>query len=194
RGLSAFNFGTRWTTSFLYELPVGKGKALLGSANHLVDGLLGGWQVGGIYTLQGGNPFSISCSSNATYQNNDTVCRADATGISPVLDNPGPSLWINKDAFTNRIGFVPNVGPYRVGNSGRDNVIGPGISELDATLSKNFRVTERSKLEFRSEYFNLPNHPIFSNPGATVASPSFGVISSTRLPSRQIQFALKLSF
>jgi hypothetical protein len=194
RGLSAFNFGTRWTTSFLYELPLGKGKALLGNADRLVDAILGGWQAGGIYTLQGGNPFSVSCSSNATYQNNDTVCRADATGISPVLDNPGPSLWFNKDAFANRIGFVANVGPYRVGNSGRDNVIGPGISEFDATLSKNFRLTERAKMEFRSEYFNLPNHPIFNNPGATVGSPSMGVISSTRLPSRQIQFALKLSF
>lgn len=194
RGLSAFNFGTRWTTSFLYELPIGKGKALLGSANRFVDAILGGWQAGGIYTLQGGNPFSVSCSSNPTYQNNDTTCRADATGISPVLDAPGPSLWFNKDAFANRIGFVANVGPYRVGNSGRNNVVGPGISELDATLSKNFRITERSKLEFRSEYFNLPNHPVFSNPGATVGSPTFSVISSTRLPSRQIQFALKLSF
>jgi hypothetical protein len=194
RGLSAFNFGHRWTTSFLYELPIGKGRALLGNANRFVDAVLGGWQAGGIYTLQGGIPFSVACSSNPTYQNNDTTCRADATGISPYLSNPGPSDWFNLAAFTNRIGFVPGVGPYRVGNSGRDNVIGPGISEFDATLTKFFTLTEKSRLEFRSEYFNLPNHPVFSNPGATVGSPSEGVISATNLPSRQIQFALKLSF
>jgi hypothetical protein len=86
------------------------------------------------------------------------------------------------------------VGPYRVGNSGRDNIVGPGITELDFSLAKSFAITERTNLQFRSEFFNLPNHPIFANPGATVGSPTFGVISATNLPSRQIQFGLRLSF
>ena len=183
RGLSAFDYRTRWTTSFLYELPIGKGRALLG-----------GWQIGGIFTLQDGFPFSVSCSSNPTYQNNDATCRADATGLSPNLSNPTPNLWFNPAGFANRIGFVPGVGPYRVGNSGRNNVIGPGIVELDATLAKSLRITERASLEFRSEFFNLANHPIFGQPGATVASPTIGVISGTRLDPRQIQFGLKLAF
>jgi hypothetical protein len=194
RGLSAFNFGTRWTTSFLYEIPVGKGKQVLANANRLVDALLGGWQLGGIYTLQGGFPFSVFCASNATYQNTDSTCRADATGASPYLSSPAPSHWYNTTAFVNRLNFTPGVGPYTFGNSGRDNVVGPGISELDASLAKWFPITERAKLEFRAELFNAPNHPIFSNPAATVGSPSNGVVSSTLLPSRQIQFALKLQF
>jgi len=86
------------------------------------------------------------------------------------------------------------VGPYRVGNSGRNNVIGPGIVELDASLAKSFRITEHSNVEFRSEFFNLANHPIFGQPGATVGSPTIGVISGTRLDSRQIQFGLKILF
>jgi hypothetical protein len=103
-------------------------------------------------------------------------------------------LWFNTAAFANRVGFTPGVGPYRVGNSGRDNIVGPGITELDFSLAKSFAITERTNLQFRSEFFNLPNHPIFANPGATVGSPTFGVISATNLPSRQIQFGLRLSF
>ena len=183
RGLSAFNFGKRSTTSFLYQLPFGKGNRLFG-----------GWQLGGILTLQGGFPLSVSCQSNATYQNTDSTCRADATGISPKLDNPTPNQWFNPTAFTNRTGFVANVGPYRFGTSGRNVVIGPGIVELDASVSKAFAITEKSHLDFRSEFFNLPNHPIFGQPGGTFGSTSYGTITSTRLDSRQIQFALKLVF
>jgi hypothetical protein len=126
--------------------------------------------------------------------NNSAQCRPDSTGISPVLSNPSPNEWFNTASFVNRIGFVPGVGPYRVGTSGRNVVRGPGISEFDASLSKFFRITERSNVEFRSEFFNLPNHPIFANPGATVGTSTYGVISATNLPSRQIQFALKLNF
>jgi hypothetical protein len=156
----------------------------------------GGWQLGGIFTLQAGFPFSVSCSSNPTYQNNDATCRADAVGIDPTLsgDARGPGKWFNTAAFVNRVDFVPGVGPYRVGNAGRNNVIGPGITELDLSMAKSFQFTERTKLEFRSEFFNLPNHPIFGQPGATVANPTYGVIGSTRLDSRQIQFGMKLSF
>ena len=66
--------------------------------------------------------------------------------------------------------------------------------ELDASLAKSFRITERASLEFRSEFFNLANHPIFGQPGATVGTPTVGVISGTRLDPRQIQFGLKLAF
>jgi hypothetical protein len=94
RGLSAFNFGKRWTTSFLYQLPFGKGHAFLGNANRLLDAVVGGWQVGGIYTLEAGFPFSVGCSSNSTYQNTDTTCRADATGLNPALDNATPNAGL----------------------------------------------------------------------------------------------------
>ncbi|MBI3696351.1 MAG: hypothetical protein HY238_16125, partial [Acidobacteria bacterium] len=113
---------------------------------------------------------------------------------SPKLSNPTPNDWFNLAAFVNRIGFVSGVGPYRFGNTGRNNVVGPGIVELDFAMAKSFRFTERTRLDFRSEFFNLPNHPIFGQPGATVGTVTYGVIGSTRLDSRQIQFGLKLSF
>jgi hypothetical protein len=194
RGLSAFNFGHRWVNSFLYELPFGKGKAMLSNANRFVDGTLGGWQFGGIATWQGGFPLSASCASNSTYQNTDTPCRADATGISPELSNATPGEWFNPAAFVSRLNFVAGVGPYTFGNSGRNVIIGPGIIELDASLQKSFKITERVHVDFRSEFFNIPNHPILGSPGTTVGSATYGVISGTALPSREIQFALKLRF
>jgi hypothetical protein len=194
RGPSAFNFGKRWVNSLLYAIPVGKGKALLGSSNRLVDAVLGGWQAGTIFTLEGGFPFSVGCQSNATYENTDSGCRADATGISPTLSNPSITQWFNPAAFVNRTSFVAGVGPYRFGTSGRNVVIGPGIAELDASLSKSFAITEKSHVDFRAEFFNLPNHPILANPGASIGSATYNIIGATSLDARQIQFALKLVY
>ena len=194
RGPSAFNFGKRWVNSFLYQLPFGKGKRMMGDANRLVDAVLGGWQFGGIFTWQGGFPLSAYCASNGTYMNTDSSCRADATGVSPNSSSPSPTRWFNTAAFVSRVNFVAGVGPYTYGNSGRNVVVGPGIVELDASLSKSFRIAERSHLDFRAEFFNVPNHPILGQPGTTVGTPAYGVIGETNLPARQIQFALRFVF
>jgi hypothetical protein len=194
RGPSAFQYTYGWVTSALYELPIGRGKPALRNVNKFVDAFLGGWQMGGIYNLSAGFPFSVFCQSSSTYQNTDTTCRADTTGQEPSTSNPTPNRWFNLAAFTNRIGFVSGVGPYRFGSSGRNVVVGTGVSQLDFSMQKVFRPTERMNVEFRSEFFNIANHPIFSTPGNTVGTPTYGVISGTRLPSRQIQFALKLRF
>ena len=134
RGLSAFNFGKRWVSSFLYALPVGRGKPFLGSSTEYWTLFLGGWQLGGILTLEGGYPFSVNCTSNGTYQNTDSGCRADATGESPKLSDPTPDRWFNPEAFVNRTDFVAGVGPYRFGTSGRNVVNGPGLISLDGSL------------------------------------------------------------
>lgn len=194
RGLSAFNFGKKFTVSGLWELPLGRGKAIGGDTNKYLNHLVAGWQLGGILTLEGGFPFSASCQSNATYQNTDGTCRPDATGITPVLDNPDPARWFNPAAFVNRLDFTTGVGPYRFGNSARNNLIGPGLVQVDVSLFKSFRFTERVKLDFRAEFFNAPNHPNFGQPGATVGTANFTRITSTRTDQRQIQLGLRLTF
>jgi hypothetical protein len=193
RGLSAFNFGKKWTTSGLYMLPFGKGRHLLSHVNGFVDAFIGGWQLGGILTFEGGFPFSMGCT-NSSYQNTDGPCRPDATGITPILPNPTPSHWFDFNAFVNRLTFTTNVGPYRYGNSGRNNIVGPGLSAVNASMFKSFNISERVHVDFRGELFNLANHPILGQPGATVGNASEGIISSTRVPSRQIQLGLKLRF
>jgi hypothetical protein len=90
---------------------------------------------------------------------------------------------------------APGLQPaFRFGNTGRNTVTGPGIMDWDFSMSKFFRFNERSSLEFRSEIFNLPTHPIFGLPGAILKSSTYGKISSTAIDSREIQFALKLHF
>jgi hypothetical protein len=104
----------------------------------------------------------------------------------------GPTQYFNPAAFVE-----PATGTY--GNIGRDVLVGPGISELDASLLKTTAVSEKARLQFRAEFFNVLNHTNFGTPNAVVftsastsASPTAGVISSTSTTSRQIQFGLKL--
>jgi hypothetical protein len=86
------------------------------------------------------------------------------------------------------------------GNLGRNAITGPGFVNTDASLVKDTKLTERVNLQFRTEVFDIFNHPNFGNPLLTVTSSSFGIIQSTRFPtgdfgsSRQLQFALKLMF
>ena len=194
RGLSAFDFRHRWTTSFLYELPIGKGKLVGGGMNRVADALIGGWQIGGIATLQSGFPFTLYCGSGPI-QNGGDNCYPDNLGGNSALagDKRGPSLWFNTANFVNRIND-PSLPQYRYGNNARNNVIGPPLVDVDFSTSKNFRFGERRGLEFRTEFFNLLNHPIFGQPNSTVGTSNFGAITGTRVDSREIQFALKLNY
>jgi len=83
--------------------------------------------------------------------------------------------------------------PNRLGNAGRNTIIGPGIIDWDFSLTKTFRVTERQGIEFRTEFFNIPNHPMFGIPGSGPGTSTYAVISSTAV-SRQLQFGLKYKF
>jgi hypothetical protein len=180
----------------MYQLPFGKGKALLGGANRVLNAIIGDWQMSGILTFQDGFPFGEACSNGATYQNTNAACDADSLGINPNLpsDQRLPKRWFNTTAFTDRAGFVAGVGPYRFGNAGAGIITGPGIIQVDGSVMKSFHFTESTKLDFRGELFNIPNHPLFSNPASTMGSTANGVISSTRADSRQMQFALKFTF
>jgi carboxypeptidase family protein len=191
RGLSAFDFRRRWTSSWVWELPVGRGKRLLNN-NRLADFVLGGWQLGGILTLQDGFPFTVQCGPG-NIQNGGGICYPDSTGANPNLPRSQQSRthFFNTDAYVDRI---PATGNFRFGNTARNSVIGPGIISVDASANKKFNLTESKYVEFRTEIFNLPNHPIWSPPGAQLRTANYGVINSTRIDSRQIQFALKLVF
>lgn len=122
-----------------------------------------------------------------------------AIGAGPNLGRgkQDPTRWFNTAAFVDRIGMnLPAQLPteYRFGNSNRNTIIGPGIINIDASLNKNFAITEAQRLEFRFEVFNAPNHPNWGQPGTTLRTPTYGVIGSTRTDPRDIQLALKYVF
>jgi len=171
-----------------YELPLGKG--LRGWASKLASG----WSVSAIETLQSGFPFTAQLGYNPT-GNGDSrnpVRPSYNPAFSGAIVLGGPNRYFNPAAFV-----VPATGTY--GNVGRDTLTGPGLAELDASLVKTTPLSDRARLQFRAEFFNLANRANFGTPNAvvftsasTVPSPTAGVITATSTTSRQIQFGLKL--
>jgi hypothetical protein len=98
------------------------------------------------------------------------------------------SQWVSPSAFQ-RLDPVANAGQF--GNEGRNSVNGPAYGSLDASLDKNFTITEKSKLQFRAEAFNLTNHTNLIPPVFDMNSPAFGQITEAQAP-RVLQFAIKL--
>ncbi len=183
RGLSGFDLRHRFVFSPVYELPFGKGKQFLNS-NRYVGWVVGGWEASGIFSAQSGRPFTALVNpDNANVLGN--VDRPNIIGNA----NDGPKTvqqWLNVSAF--------QLAPFGTfGNAGRNNLIGPGLINLDLMLSRNFQIAERFGIQFRAESFNIANHPNFDLPAQTFGVPGFGSLISAEAP-RQIQFALRARF
>ena len=191
RSSSGFDARQRLVLSGVYELPLGKGKALL---NHggIVNGILGGWQVTSILSFESGLPFSVTVANAVTRLGASNLAdwRADRVG-SGVISNPNQNLWFSPAAFV-----LPRAadGSWHYGNSGRNILRADGIGNLDFGLLKNFAITERVKLQFRAEVFNLSNSPQYASPIVGIDNPDVGKVQSTVNSPRQMQFALRLTF
>jgi hypothetical protein len=187
RGLSSFNQNHRAVTSVLYDLPVGKGRRFLNQGG-VAGSILGGWELGSIFTLQSGFPATVIDGKD---QSNTGIGydRPNATGQNAVLprDVRNPQRWFNTDAFR-----LQPLGTF--GSAGRNTVITPGSIQLDFSVHKEFRVVENQALQFRLEVFNLPNHPNWGNPDTSITAQTFGRINSTRTNMREMQVALKYTF
>jgi hypothetical protein len=188
RGLSSFDVRHRFVTSVVYDLPIGRGRPV-NINNALLNGVVGGWQVGGIWTVQSGLPQTISIGGVDRSGTGNGYDRPNATGISPYPSNQTTGHWYNLAAFVQQ-----PAGTF--GNVGRNTLVGPGIFAFDFDAHKEFRMPylEGHTLQFRMEAFNVLNHPVWSNPNANILSSGFGAITGTAIPMRQIQMALKYSF
>ena len=207
-GLCDFDIPKVLHLSGVYELPVGHGRQFLSNSRGVVDAILGGWSTNWILTLQNGQPGTVPCAISTT---SGFGCYA--------LVVPGPDInggphnvdqWLNPAAFASPpVATTVGQSDYSPLGGAPSQFYGPGYHRLDFSLFKNFRITERAHLEFRSEFFNLTNTPNFSPPGfggngvsgapgaLDYTSSTFGKINSTRdgqNDQREIQFALKLYF
>jgi hypothetical protein len=187
RGLSSFNTAHRFVTSVLYDIPIGRGRPV-NIENRFANAFVGGWQLGSIMSYQTGFPITVTTgrdqvNTGAGYD------RPNATGIDPVL----PRGEQTTEHFFNRAAFsLEAFGTY--GNVGRNTLIGPRILNWDFSTHKDFNITERQRVEFRWEAFNLMNHPNWSNPNTSFTSSAFSTIGGTRTSMRQMQLALKYVF
>jgi hypothetical protein len=187
RGPANTDSRQRLSASFIYELPFGPGKPWLADATGITGALVGGWQVNSIVTLASGVPFTPivaqdrAGTARPSSQWPDRLC--DGT-----LDDPTPERWFDASCFA-----VPAAATF--GNAGRNILVGPGLTNVDLSIFKSFRVAADHRLQFRMEVFNLLNHVNFGQPNATIDAPlTVGRISTTATDSRQMQLALKYTF
>lgn len=188
---AAWDIRHRSATSFNYDLPFGRGKAIGGNLSKTADMLVGGWQTNGILVFSSGQPFTFR-SQNCVSSFN--ACRPDAVPGKKSMQAPSggrtPDQWFDVTSLQN-----PAVGTG--GNIGPQTGFGPGIANLDLSVFKNFNITERVKVQFRSEWLNMSNTPRFAvgSIGNTQGSGNFGRLAAT-LPgsARNVQFALRLMF
>ncbi|HWB85353.1 MAG TPA: TonB-dependent receptor [Bryobacteraceae bacterium] len=199
RALSALDIPQKFVLSSDYELPIGRGKAL-NFHNSVLNTIIGNWQVNGILMLHSG--FASDVNVKQLPPVFATINRPDRVLGQPLLvPNPSFDQYFNPAAFA-----VPGtqlnykgVPIQMFGNSGKMVVRGPGQRNLDLSLFKEFRLSERRRIEFRAESFNLTNTPYFSLPSATSASltvgnSGFGKLTSSQPVGRQVQFGLKFVY
>jgi len=185
RGLSSFDTRHRWVSNYIWDIPYGHGQAYGANTPTFVNLLLGGWQMNGIFTIQTGIP--IDPSVGLQLSGTQTGTRPDVS-CNPNNFTHTVNEWFNVSCFSDNF-----VGRY--GTSGRDVIIGPGVTDLDYAMLKKFGLGKEQRfLQFRAEIFNIFNHPNFDNPNVTFTSATFGKITSATANARQIQFALRLAF
>ncbi len=185
RELASFDITNALAVSAGYALPFGRGKHFLSSANRVADAFLGGWQTQGVLTARSGRPFTPTISRDVanigiTSQRPNRLCSGN-------LADPTVSQWFNLSCFA-----APAA--YTFGNSG-GNIMREGwLRQLDFSLFKEFTVREHSRLQFRSEFFNLTNTPSFLAPSGVIDAATGATVTATSNSPRQIQLALKFVF
>ena len=175
----------RFSASSVYELPFGPGKQWL--SHGWIGNIVGAWTLGTVATVQTGAPFTVTTNTNTTNAFSAGGQRANVLG-DPYLpaDQRSVNEWFDISKFT-----TPPT--YTFGNVGRDSMRGPGIVDVDLSLSRNFRLREGMTLQFRGEAFNALNHTNLSEPAKAVGAAAFGSITAAG-PARILQVGAKVRF
>ena len=184
------------------DLPFGHDQMFLTHINRVTNAVIGDWRVNGITTIRSGVPIALTANPNTLAQNfgGGTPGFGIGSGIIRPNYTPGCSKnisgnrsvkaleWFNTSCFT-------EPGPFEYGNEPRvDNALrAAGLINFDFSANKSFNVTERAKLKFSAEIFDLFNHPQFAEPGVGLG-PSFGVVNHQSNLPRTVQLALRMSF
>jgi hypothetical protein len=188
RSVASYDIPHRLIMSALYEIPFGHTRRFGKNAPAWLDGVIGGWQINGIVTVQSGTPLTISASNTAGLFN--PVTRANWNGKDPRLDTPAEERlqkWFDTTAFTQPAAFT-------FGNAGATFPLlrTHNVRNVDLSLFKHFTVAERFRIQARIEAFNVLNRVQFGGPNTSVTSSSFGVVTSQANTPRQLQFGVKM--
>jgi hypothetical protein len=191
RSVTGLDFRHRLVFSGVYEIPVGRGRQFGGEMPRAADLLLGGWQVNGILTLQSGSLLGIGASNTSGLFNE--AIRANNNGRSAKIDADAKDRldrWFDSSVFS-------QPAPFTLGNVGTlvPDLRAHHTNNLDFSLFKQFGLTEKFRLQFRAESFNMVNRVQFSGPNTNVnGGTAFGRVTAQNNSPRQLQFGLKLLF
>ena len=182
---STWDINHVYSFGYLYEMPFGRGRKWGTNWVKAGDLLLGGWALMGATRLETGPPINVSLGVDRANTGRSTQ-RPNLSGDP----NAGPRTvdeWFNRAAFS-----MP--AQYTFGNAGAFITDADGIISLDIALEKKFQIHEQHAVEFRTEFFNMPNTVNFGDPTAAMNNANFGRITTQRTPPRQIQFGLRYRF
>ena len=187
----------RFLTTFLYELPFGKGRMMMRNSNAIVDELLGGWQVSGVLLFQTGPFLTVLAPGDPSGTGFNQLVgnsRADTVSGVSVYANQSLAQWINPAAFA-----IPKNNIGRFGDASAGDVVGRGTSAISLSLTKSVAIRESMRFMFGAEAANLFNHPNYSIPtNMTLGSSGFGSITALQSAEgagpRSMQLTARLSF
>jgi hypothetical protein len=174
----------RTTLNWLYELPVGRGKALGGTVTGFTSHLISGWQLQGIYTRQSGAPLGFG----------NAIFFGDLKNVPLPSDQRNVNRWFNTDAGFERNNQRVLAANYRTFPSRFSGIRADGPNNWDLSVLKNTSLTEGVRLQFRAEAINAMNHPQFTAPNTNPVSTAFGAVTGEFAWPRVIQFGLKVLF
>jgi hypothetical protein len=202
RGNSDFDIRHLFNANFIYELPFGKGRYFGGSSNGLVDTIIGGWTVTGIFAARSGLPFNLTTDAfpvGFVFRSPAAINGSAAALQGSIHDTTGGIQFFGDTTTV----FDPNhplAGAVRdpVGGEigSRNNLRGPGFYNLDLAVLKNFKLpwSENQRLQLRWEMYNALNHNSFALPSVDINSSTFGIITASSSTPREMQFALRYEF
>jgi hypothetical protein len=196
KGIGAYDQPFNNTTSFVWELPLGRGRRLGRNMNKILDAFIGGWTLSGVNTMTSGQPITFRYGPSPVTNNLPSFLGGVALRPNVLCDpiNRGDRVNPTRDYFVRSCLAQPHpTSPF--GTAGRNTARGDNYFNLDLAVQKDFRlpINEFTKIGFRAEFFNALNRTNFQAANSDINSAAFGTINST-FPARQIQLALKVTF
>ena len=192
-GNVAYTRRQRLLSTFLYDIPVGKGRTFMGNANRAVDSFLGGWELAGVLLFQTGPFLAVTAPgadpSGTNFVNIINAGRADIVpGVALYPTNQNASQWVNSAAFA-----IPanNIGRY--GDSPVGAIVAPGTQAVSVSMFKTFKFTEQVKMQIGAAASNLLNHLNLGVPGLSLGTAAFGTITTTQTAEGAAPRSIQLS-
>ncbi|MBI3683912.1 MAG: TonB-dependent receptor [Acidobacteria bacterium] len=184
RSISSYDITHNLVMSFVYDLPLGKGK-LLATGNRFADYVLGNWQVNGVSDIRSGVPVNVTVAGDIANTGNVGYMRPNLIGNWRV-DNPAPTRWFDRTAFA-----AP--APFTFGNVGRNVLRADGVHRLDLSLFRNIPISERISGQLRVEAYNVFNVVTYNAPVAEFTNVNFGRVLSA-MGARSLQIGARVYF